>query len=206
MNIWIWTSPFETGKHLPLLAKVAAMGAEVVEFNAEPDAVYDAPQVRQALADHGLAASVVGMLGGPAELASPDASVRGAGVELAKRTIDLYTGIGGSLITATAGVGGKGYLDGAVRQSVLGRLAEACRAVGDHAQDAGMRFAYEVCKRPPEAVLRWNASVGIMPFGSLICDVTGCRAVRVWPLALGWALVWSFWIPSAPASLLLVAA
>jgi len=128
VNMWIWASPFETGKHLPLVAKAAAMGAEVVEFNAEPDAVYDAPQVRRALADRGLAASVVGMLGGPAELASPDASVREAGLNLAKRTIDLCAGIGGRLITATAGDGGRRRAS-AARVTWTARSVNPCSGV-----------------------------------------------------------------------------
>jgi len=147
LNLWIWDSPFDSGKHLNLFDKVRASGGEVIEFGLEEDAIVEVNRVRQALRDNNLACSLVGLYGPPRDL-SLDGPTQRAGLDYTKRAIDLCAEIGADLLTgAVMGVGGTELISESARRARFERCAAALRHIGDWAQAAGIRFAVEILNR-----------------------------------------------------------
>src|SRR5438477_1687008 len=93
LNTWIWEAPFRTDKHMALVPKVKAFGGEVFEFALEDDSVIDTRTLRRALDGEGLACSVVGIFGPARDLSLGDAA-RQAGIDYARRCIDLCAEVG----------------------------------------------------------------------------------------------------------------
>jgi D-psicose/D-tagatose/L-ribulose 3-epimerase len=147
VNLWIWDAPFDSRKHLLLLPKVRAWGAEVVEFAVEEETVVDALALRHSLNDEGLDCSVVGLFGSARDLSLDESSAQ-AGMAYAKQCIDLCAEIGAAVFTgAVVGVGGQEYLSTMQRESRLQRAAENLHQLGGHAQAAGVKFVVEVLNR-----------------------------------------------------------
>jgi hypothetical protein len=61
VNLWIWESPFQTSRHLSLLSKARALGAETVEFALEDDAELNVNVLRESLRDEDLECSTLGL-------------------------------------------------------------------------------------------------------------------------------------------------
>ncbi|MBM3265586.1 MAG: sugar phosphate isomerase/epimerase [candidate division Zixibacteria bacterium] len=147
VNLWIWGAPFRTDRHLGLLAKARSMGAETVEFAMEEETVMDTVLMCRALTDEGLECSVVGLFGPPHDLSLHDMSRR-AGVEYAKRCIDVTAEIGASVFSgAVVGVGGHEPISPNDYQTRIKHAAESLHTLGVHAQKAGVRMVVEALNR-----------------------------------------------------------
>jgi D-psicose/D-tagatose/L-ribulose 3-epimerase len=139
VNLWIWESPFRTDRHMDLFRKAKSLGAEVVEFAIEDDAVVDTGPVRRALQDEGLACSVIGLFGPSRDLSSENSEVRRIGRDYARRCLDITTEAGATLYSgAVVGVGGDAPLSPAQRRSRLQWAAECLRELGESAAQAGV--------------------------------------------------------------------
>jgi len=148
LNFWIWESPFRTDLHLNLLPLAKSMGAEVVEFTLEDDVIVDQPVLRQALRDHNLECSTIGLFGSARDLSSGDAAVRARGMDYAKQSVDTTAGVGGSLFSgAVVGVGGDQVFAPAELQIRLQRAAECLHELGEYSAKAGVLFCIEVLNR-----------------------------------------------------------
>src|ERR1051325_1272019 len=148
VNFWIWESPFRTDLHLNLLPLAKSMGAEVVEFTLEDDVIVDKPVLRQALRDHNLECSTIGLFGSARDLSSDDAAVRARGMEYAKRSVDMTAESGGVLFSgAVVGVGGGQVFAPAELQTRLQRAAECLHELGEYSAKAGVLFCIEVLNR-----------------------------------------------------------
>ncbi len=169
---WIWVAPFRSDQHLELIPRARALGAEVFEFAAEDDAHFDVPAVRRALADAGLASSLVGLYGPGRDLSSADPATRQLGMEYSRRSLDLCAAIGGTLFTgAVVGVGNHEALAPAERDARLNRAADCLRTLGDHARSVGVTFAVEILNRYECNLTTTSAQ------GSDLIDRTGHPAV-----------------------------
>lgn len=147
VNLWIWGAPFRTDQRLYLLERARSMGAEVVEFALEEETVMDTKAMRQALRDEGLACSVVGLFG-PARDLSLDDAARQAGMDYARRCIDIAAGVGASLFSgAVAGVGGREPLSPDQRDTRMKRAAESLHTLGEYAHRAGICMVVEALNR-----------------------------------------------------------
>ncbi|WP_223567714.1 hypothetical protein [Agrobacterium tumefaciens] len=69
VNTWVWTSPFTT-PDLPILAKVKAMGFDVIEIALEDASIIDAGLLRKIADDNGLA--VTRQVRDRAQIETPD--------------------------------------------------------------------------------------------------------------------------------------
>ena len=154
VNHWIWIAPFKTSKHLQLIPKAKAMGAEVFEFDFEDDAEFEIRAIQQALGDAELAASMVALMGPDRDLSSPDEHTRQNGIDYARRGIDTTAEIGGTVFTgAVCGVAGDKMLSEADLTTRLEHAAECLQTLGQHAKQAGVRFSVEVLNRYENNIL-----------------------------------------------------
>src|SRR5690606_41454687 len=88
VNTWVWTSPLDDDGVVRLAAHVAAMGFEVLEMPVENVGDWDAQRAREVLAEHGLAASVVGALAPGRDLAAARPSAAAATPAYLRARID----------------------------------------------------------------------------------------------------------------------
>src|SRR5262245_19758810 len=148
VNLWIWTSPFNTNRDLPLLEKIRAFGGEVIEFGFEDDVVVDTKALRASLGNTGLSCSIIGLFGPHRDLASPDVNSRRRAVEYAQRGLDMSAEVGASIFSGSvAGVGGEQKLSAIEWQSSIQRTAEGLDLLGEHAAKTGVRLGVEVLNR-----------------------------------------------------------
>jgi D-psicose/D-tagatose/L-ribulose 3-epimerase len=148
VNLWVWSSPFNTNRDLPLLEKVRTFGGEVVEFGLEDDSVVDTRALRSALGDNGLSCSIIGLFNPHRDLASPDVESRQRGIEYAQRGVDISAEVGASIFSGSvAGVAGEKRLSTTEWQSSIQRAAEELDLLGRHAAKIGVRLGIEVLNR-----------------------------------------------------------
>ena len=148
INLWIWGSPFRTDQHMGLISQAKSLGAEVVEFAMEDDAVIDTKALRRVLEDEAMECSVVGLFGPDRDLSMEDAAVRRRGMDYAKRCIDTCAQIGATIFSgAVVGVDGKELLSEVARRARLEHAAESLQHLGEHAADAGVQLVVEVLNR-----------------------------------------------------------
>ncbi len=136
-------------RDLPLLDKAKAMGFGVLEIIPFDMDNFPAKLVRQRAADLGL--SICTGIGMPAHanIISPDASVRAAGVAMSKRLIDLSAECG-SLAFGGVNYCGWGYLTGKMRSGDEWKWGvENYRQVAEYARQAvpGLVLAVETLNR-----------------------------------------------------------
>ncbi|MEP0302441.1 MAG: hypothetical protein ABJD98_04900, partial [Maribacter dokdonensis] len=71
VSTWLWQSPFST-ESIGLFPKIKKMGFDVVEIPIEDPLLINAAEVKKALDDHGLKASICGAFGPTKDLTSKD--------------------------------------------------------------------------------------------------------------------------------------
>ena len=154
INLWIWGSPFRTDQNMGLINQAKSLGAEVVEFAMEDDAVIDAKVLRRVLQQEAMECSVIGLFGPDRDLSMEDAAVRRRGMDYARRCIDVCAEAGATIFTGAAvGVDGKELLSDAARRTRLRHAAESLQQLGQYAADAGVRLGVEVLNRYEDNLL-----------------------------------------------------
>jgi len=158
VNLWIWESPFRTDRHLGLLEKTKAMGAEAVEFALEEGSVVDGPGLHQALVDQALGCSVIGMFGTERDLSSPDPGTRQKGMEYARKSLDLCAEVGAAVFSgACVGAGGSEWIANDERLNRYKFAADCLHEIGDLATKAHVPFCVEVLNRYEDSLLNTSA-------------------------------------------------
>jgi len=74
VSTWLWQSPFSTAS-ISLFPKIKAMGYDVVEIPVEDPSLLDGVEVKKALEDNGLVATVCGVFGPTKDLTSDDVTL-----------------------------------------------------------------------------------------------------------------------------------
>lgn len=74
VSTWLWQSPFTTNS-IELFPKIKAMGYDLVEIPVEDPLLIDAKEIKKALIDNGLKASVCGAFGPTKDLTHEDPKV-----------------------------------------------------------------------------------------------------------------------------------
>ena len=148
LNLWVWTSPFNTKRDLPLLGKVKSLGGSVIEFGFEDDATIETQALRRELAAHELGCSIIGLFSPERDLSSEDANSRSRALEYAKRGLDICAEAGAAIFSGSvAGVGGEKRLSASQWQTSIQRAAEGLDQLGQHANKVGVRLGVEVLNR-----------------------------------------------------------
>ncbi len=75
VSTWLWESPFKTAS-IALFPKIKSMGFDLVEIPVEDPGLIDGEEVKTALDDHGLAATVCGVFGPTKDLTNEEVSVQ----------------------------------------------------------------------------------------------------------------------------------
>jgi len=148
LNLWVWTSPFNTRRDLELLGKVKSWGGEVVEFALEDDATIDTIALRSELGNQDLGCSIIGLFNPERDLSSEDASSRRRAIDYAKRGLDIGAEVGAAIFTGSvAGVAGEKRLSAKEWGSRIQTAAEGLNQLGHHATKVGVRLGVEVLNR-----------------------------------------------------------
>ena len=138
-----------TERDLPLLEKAKEMGFDAVDIVPFDVDNFPANQVRRRAEDLGL--EIIIEIGMPAHanIISPDASIRAAGVDLSKRLIDVSVEAGATVFGGV-NYAGWGYLTGRMRTEEEWQWGlENFRKVSDYAATSapGLTIALEVVNR-----------------------------------------------------------
>ncbi|MBM3775439.1 MAG: sugar phosphate isomerase/epimerase [Acidobacteria bacterium] len=148
INLWVWVSPFDSRRDLARIRQAKALGAQAVEFALEEDAVVDPKAVRALLTELDLDCSVIGLFGPARNFASLEASVREAGLEYLRRSIDITAEAGAKLFSgAVWGVGETQVLSAAEREERAKFAAESLNQAAEYSARSGVRFCAEVLNR-----------------------------------------------------------
>lgn len=98
VSTWLWVSPFKTELANALFEKIAAIGFDVVEIAVDDPALIDVQQIRSALKDHGLTASVCGAFGPSRDLTNESSSVQQNALDYIEACLDICSGLGAGFL------------------------------------------------------------------------------------------------------------
>ncbi|WP_105032478.1 sugar phosphate isomerase/epimerase family protein [Arthrobacter ruber] len=149
INTWVWTSPLTDADLPPLLRRIAGLGFDGVELPLENAGDLTPSVVRDALAETGLAPTVVGAMAPGRDLVgASDGAVRETRRYLLA-CIDLAAAIGatsvcGPFYTATGRVW---RMDDDERTAAYAELRENLAPVAEHALAAGVVLGIEPLNR-----------------------------------------------------------
>lgn len=169
---FIWTSPFAT-EELGLVERVAELGFDVLEVAVEEAGLLDSEALRDALERTGLGCVVTGFCTEDRDLSSDDEEARRAGVEYAKRCIDLAATAGAPLVAGPLhqAVGKARFVSPEERSAEFGRAAEGLREVADYAGARDISLALEPLNR-------WETNMlNTVEQGLALCDAVGRKNV-----------------------------
>ncbi|MFN8006382.1 MAG: sugar phosphate isomerase/epimerase family protein [Terriglobia bacterium] len=148
LNLWVWTSPFNTDRDLPLFGKVKSFGGEVIEFGLEDDVKVDPQVLRRELEAHQLGCSIIGIFSPERDLASMDAACRQRAIDYTLRGLDLAAASGAAIFSGSvAGVGGEQGLSAVQWQECIRRAADELEPLGQYAAKLGVRLGVEILNR-----------------------------------------------------------
>ena len=147
MNLYLWTQTV-TPAFFPLLGRLRAIGFEGVEIPIVKGTEQHLTALRRALVDEGLACTTLTAVTPEADPASPDPSVRRAGLDTLKWVIDASHALGSATLSGPlyaaamppAGVPGP-------TADARARSAETLAAACEYARPGGIRLALEFLNR-----------------------------------------------------------
>ncbi len=93
VSTWLWTSPFST-ETTTLFPKIKEMGYDFVEIPVEDPALINSEQVKNALKENGLKATVCGAFGPSRDLTSDDAATHENCFSYIKKCMELCVDLG----------------------------------------------------------------------------------------------------------------
>jgi len=93
VSTWLWTSPFNI-KTIQLFPKIKELGYDVVEIPVEDPALIDIKQVKEALDEHGLEATVCGAFGPGRDFTNNDPAYHKECFEYIESCLNICTGLG----------------------------------------------------------------------------------------------------------------
>lgn len=148
-NTFIWASPFNTSEHLPLLAKVRAMGFDLIEIAIEDPALVDVDALRDALAEAGLRAIVCGAFGLDRNLSSADPAVRDNAARYLRWCIDAAAALGSPVVSGPmySAVGKPRLAAAEERAAEWQRAVDGLRQMCAYAAPRGVKLALEPLNR-----------------------------------------------------------
>lgn len=155
VNTWVWVSPLTDQRLAELAPRVRDWGFDVIELPVEAPGDWDPAHAADVLAEHGLAASVVLVMGEGRELVATDAATVASTQDYLRHVIDVARVVGAPAVggPAYASVGRTWRLSPGERSAAYGQLREHLAPVVDHAADAGVRLAVEPLNRYETSLL-----------------------------------------------------
>jgi D-psicose/D-tagatose/L-ribulose 3-epimerase len=149
VNTWVWTSPLTDSSLAELAPRIAGWGFDVVELPVEQPGDWDPVRAKALLADLGLAASVVLVMGEGRELVAADATTVLSTQDYLRHVVDVAEVVGSPVIAgpAYASVGRTWRMSSEERKTRYAELRDGLTPVVEHASAAGVRVAVEPLNR-----------------------------------------------------------
>jgi len=155
VNTWVWASPLTDAALAELAPRIADWGFDVVELPVEHPGDWDPVRAKALLADLGLAASVVLVMGEGRELVATDATTVLSTQDYLRHVVDVAEVVGSPSIAgpAYASVGRTWRMSGEERRTRYAELRDSLAPVAEHAAAAGVRIAVEPLNRYETSLL-----------------------------------------------------
>lgn len=149
VNTWVWTSPLTDAALAGLAPRIAGWGFDVVELPVENPGDWDPARAAALLADLGLAATVVLVMGEGRELVAADATTVLSTQDYLRHVVDVAAVVGSPVIAgpAYASVGRTWRMSGEERRTRYAELRDGLVPVAEHAAAAGLRIGVEPLNR-----------------------------------------------------------
>ncbi|MEY4923837.1 MAG: hypothetical protein RL598_356 [Verrucomicrobiota bacterium] len=145
-NLLAWTASIsdEFFPHIERLKKIGYDGIEICNGQQDPAAY---KRLKKLLTDLNLGVTCVTILGADANPASPDAAIRGKGLDLLKWNIDRTVDCGSSLLCGPFHSAFATFTRTDIHPDEYQRSADTLRAAGDYAKQAGVTLCPEALNR-----------------------------------------------------------
>jgi D-psicose/D-tagatose/L-ribulose 3-epimerase len=155
VNTWVWTSPLTDAALVELAPRIAGWGFDVVELPVENPGDWDPVRAKALLADLGLAASVVLVMGEGRELVAADATTVLSTQDYLRHVVDVAEVVGSPVIAgpAYASVGRTWRMPDEERRTRYAELRDGLAPVAEHAAAAGVRIGLEPLNRYETSLL-----------------------------------------------------
>ena len=155
VNLWVWGAPMTDERVDRLLPRAAEMGFDVVEFPIEERDGFDYDRVGRALADHGLAGSVVVAMNEERDLLHDDEAVRENGREYVRHCVDAAATLGADRVVGPlySAVGRTWRMSDAERAAAVEDVITQLRDLSAYAADHGVTLCVEPLNRFETSVL-----------------------------------------------------
>jgi D-psicose/D-tagatose/L-ribulose 3-epimerase len=149
VNTWVWTSPLTDASLAELAPRIAGWGFDVVELPVENPGDWDPGRAAALLADLGLTASVVLVMGEGRELVAASATTVLSTQDYLRHVVDVAVTVGSPVIAgpAYASVGRTWRMSPAEREVRYAELRDGLAPVVEHATAAGVRVGVEPLNR-----------------------------------------------------------
>jgi D-psicose/D-tagatose/L-ribulose 3-epimerase len=165
---FIWTSPFTTGD-VGLVAHVAELGFDAIEVALEVPDLLDPAALAEAVGATDLEVVVVGACTAERDTSSADAAVRRAGIEFAKRCVDLAVAVGAPVVAGPLNhaTNCARQLPPDEREREYRRAVDGVREAAEYAGERGVMLAIEPLNR-------WETDMlNTVEQGLAFCDSVG---------------------------------
>jgi D-psicose/D-tagatose/L-ribulose 3-epimerase len=148
VNTFVWTSPFAT-RDFGLMAKIKAMGFDIIEIAVEEPSLIDVPLLRKTAQDEGLSVIVCGAFGPTRDISSDDPEIRKNGVAYIAQCLRLTEAAGSSLFAGPlySAVGKTRMVSPDQKARERAWCVENLRDLGKIAGDAGVTICIEPLNR-----------------------------------------------------------
>jgi D-psicose/D-tagatose/L-ribulose 3-epimerase len=149
VNTWVWTSPLTDSTLAELAPRIADWGFDVIELPVENPGDWDPARAARLVADLGLEASVVLVMGEGRELVAADATTVLSTQDYLRRVVDVAEVVGSPVIAgpAYASVGRTWRMSPEERETRYAELRDGLAPVIEHATAAGVWVAVEPLNR-----------------------------------------------------------
>ncbi|EHR60356.1 sugar phosphate isomerase/epimerase family protein [Saccharomonospora cyanea] len=149
VNTWVWTSPLDDAALRGLVPAIASSGFDVAELPVEDLGDWDPGEAARLLADHGLGASLVLVMGEGRELVRAEAATITATQDYLRRCLDIAASLGAPALSgpAYASVGRTWRMTERERAECVREWRDNIGPVLEHAADVGVLLGVEPLNR-----------------------------------------------------------
>lgn len=155
VNTWVWTSPLSDARLADLAPRIRDWGFDVIELPVEQAGDWDPQAAADLLAELGLRASVVLVMGEGRELVGTDTATVTATQDYLRHVVDVAATVGSPTIAgpAYASVGRTWRMSPSERAERYAELRDHLAPVVEHAATAGVVVGVEPLNRYETSLL-----------------------------------------------------